>query len=283
MTFRENFVVVIKHNGKILRERTDFVSLPFGSEYSILLKNLEARKAVVQLSIDGEDVIDGNSIIVNPNSKLELKGFMKGNRVTNKFRFIQKTKEIADHRGDRIDDGIVRVEFKFEKKKVTKIVEERRRRRYEWPPYIPQPVCPFCGCWPCCCLKYKKGSPDWTWTCGDSTFGSDIDSNTVFYTASNNATVCGSLSAASFDSFAPEQDEGITVKGSEVRQDFTYGHTDELEEQASVITVVLRGTKNGGTVKKPLTVKEKLTCPTCGRKTKSSIKFCGNCGTYLLK
>ena len=61
-------------------------------------------------------------------------------------------------------------------------------------------------------------------------------------------------------------------------------NTDELEEVASVITVVLRGTntKSGGVVKKPITVKTKLTCPTCGRKAKSTMKYCGNCGTYLI-
>lgn len=281
MTYKENFVVVIKHKGKILRERNDFVSLPFGSEYSILLKNLEGRKAVVRVSVDGDDVLDGNSIIVFPNSKLELKGFMKGSKVTNRFKFIQKTKEIADYRGDRIDDGFVRVEFKFEKKKVTKIVEERRYIWQDvWPPA--HRPCPFCGCDPCRCLRYKKCSPDWTWTCGDLT-SDDIDSSTAFYTASN-ATMCDSLSGGSFDSFAPKQDEGITVKGSEVRQNFIYGYTDELEEVASVITVVLRGTntKSGGVVKKPITVKTKLTCPTCGRKAKSTMKYCGNCGTYLI-
>lgn len=280
MMYKENFVAVIKYNGKILRERNEFVTLPFGSEYSILLKNLEARKAVVKVSVDSEDVLDGNSVIIGANSSMELKGFMKGTRVTNKFKFIQKTKEIADYRGDRVDDGIVRVEFKFEKKRVTKIVEERRHRRYEpWPCYI-HSTCPFCGWEPCRCITYRQPRVgDWTWS-------SDNNSTAGYYNSmsSNVSHDSSTIIGASVKSFnsGPLPDEGITVKGSKTRQDFVYGSTKELEEMPSVIIIRLRGTQNNGTVvEKPLTVKTKLRCPTCGRKSKSTAKYCGNCGTYL--
>ena len=41
MAFKKNMVCSIKANGKILREIDNTVRLPFNSEYSILLKNLE--------------------------------------------------------------------------------------------------------------------------------------------------------------------------------------------------------------------------------------------------
>ena len=40
--------------------------------------------------------------------KLYGKGFMEGMVARNKFRFIEKTKQISDYRGDRVDDGIIR-------------------------------------------------------------------------------------------------------------------------------------------------------------------------------
>lgn len=280
MTYLSNFVAVIKYNGKILRERNDFVTLPFGSEYSILLKNLEARKAVVKLFVDGEDVLDGNSIIIHPNNSMELKGFMKGTRVTNKFKFIQKTEEIVDHRGDKIDDGIIRVEFKFEKKKVTKIVEERRYRRYDPLPWYVYPTCPRCGWWPCVCITHRPSRVgDWMLDDDNNNTGSDC----AYYNMSSNVSY-GSSPTMKCNSFSstPLADEGLTVKGSKTRQDFTYGSTKELEEMPSVIIIRLRGVKRNGTsVRKPLTVKTKLECPTCGRKNKSTNQFCGNCGTFL--
>lgn len=293
MTYRGNFVAVVKHGGKILRERDGAVTLPYGSEYSLLLKNLNSRKAVVKVSIDGQDILSGNSLIVRPNSDMELEGFLKGISTTNKFRFIHKTKKIADYRGDRIDDGLVRIEFKFEKKKVTKIVEEKYYRKY-WPTW-PTPICPWCGRRECNCyervyppffsgsdrIDTLKTTVNWCNSFGESGSSSSGESGSRTSTTKRSPSV--QTFNCSFNSFsAPLDDEGITVKGSRSNQSFNYGYTNELEEQSSVIVIKLRGTKSNGTeVVKPLTVKTRLRCPTCGKRSRSSAKFCVNCGTAL--
>ena len=276
MMYKERFIAVIKYKGKVLRERNDVVSLPFGSEYSLQLKNLESRKAVVEVSVDGEDVLNGHSLIVQPNSTMELKGFMDGMSAKNRFKFIKKTKEIVNHRGDHLDDGIVRVAFRFEKKKVSKIVEETKV--YTYPRVYWDYRCPWCGNWPCTCPKWYSSSPI-------HCFFNDSDSSGGL-SSSNNAdiTTCSvnNFSYTAGDLGAPLDDEGITVKGSKIKQDFVYGSTRELEEDSSVIILRLRGTTQKGTVvKKPVTVRTKLICPTCGRKSKSTKRFCGNCGTCL--
>ena len=114
MVYQNKLVVVVKCNGRVLREQGEFVTLPFGSEYSLLFKNLNSQRAVIEIEIDGEDVLDGNQIVIAANSENEIKGFMKGSNVTNAFKFIQKTQQIADHRGDKIDDGFIRVSYQFE-------------------------------------------------------------------------------------------------------------------------------------------------------------------------
>ena len=111
MTYKDQFVVEVKCRGKILRVKDDAVHLPFGSEYSLYLKNLNSRRASVTISIDGQDVLDNQSLILEPNSSTELEGFLRGTTAKNRFKFINKTKEIQEHRGDKIDDGIIRVEF----------------------------------------------------------------------------------------------------------------------------------------------------------------------------
>jgi hypothetical protein len=106
--YKSNFIVAIKHKGKILRENGDEVYLPFGSQYSILLKNKSSRRSLVSIEVDGENVLAGKSLIISGNTSQEIKGFMRDMSVTNRFKFIHKTKEISDYRGDKIEDGIYR-------------------------------------------------------------------------------------------------------------------------------------------------------------------------------
>ena len=246
MNYKNNFVVAVRDgNGKILREKDGAVFLPFGDEYSILLKNLDSRKAVVDISIDGEDILDKNRLIVDPNSDVELDGFMRGKSATNSFKFIEKTEEIINHRGDRIDDGIIRVNVTFEKH-----VEYKKVVWYE--PYW------YWNDW------HYHWYPPYIITSGSIT------------TANCNTTTNTSLCCA-------DSDEGITVKGSEINQDFVDGYTKLLEEESTVIILRLKGVTNTNKkVEVPLTVSEKIECPTCGRMSKSSSNYCSNCGTFLL-
>jgi len=249
MAYKKNFVVAIKHRGRILRELDEVVTLPFGSEYSILLKNKDSRRATAEIEIDGQDVVDGRSLIVEANTTIELTGFMKGMAVRNRFRFIEKTDKISNYRGDRIDDGLVRVEFRFEK------------REEPIPVYIP-PTNPND-------IIYSAGGP----TCfiGNTLLKSSGGnySNTTFTNCISNSS--------------PVPDDGITVKGSETYQGFTYGSTKELESISTVITLKLRG-KNKKTkkvIKKAIGVKTRLRCTSCGQTSKSSAKYCSGCSTYL--
>jgi len=279
MTYKDHFVVEVKCKGKILRVKDDAVYLPFGSEYSLLLKNLNSKRASVKIHIDGQDVLDYSSLILDTNSSTELKGFLKGSIATNSFKFIKKTKEIQEHRGDKIDDGLIRVEFAFEKPKPKTIIHEDHHHHHHH-------------------HDYWHWWPNWTYTskdindipiarfCDSGTGKSQDGAETVHaYNCSNNMS--RSISNVVEDSLGveslgvPLDEEGITVKGSECYQSFRYGSIGELE-QPEVIIINLKGLKDTGTVvEQPVTVKNKLTCPTCGTKSKSSYKYCPNCGTYL--
>jgi len=247
MMYKNNFIAVIKNEGRILREFNGDVRLPFGSEYSILLKNKDSRKAVVSISIDGKSVTEGR-IIVNGFSDVELFGFLEGTEVRNKFKFIQKTDEIIRHRGDRADDGIVTVEYWFEQKIET-----------TW------------------CNPYP-----YTWTYYNTDQSIPYNSTSGVRGMDNTMTTAYSVSSLISKNISP--DEGITVKGSEVNQNFNYGHTNRLEDQSSVINIILKGHHGYGIepIRVPLTTSQKIQCPTCGRMAKSSVKYCSNCGTYLM-
>ncbi|RKZ10830.1 hypothetical protein DRQ25_01605 [Candidatus Fermentibacteria bacterium] len=257
MTFRNNFVVVVKSKGKVLRDERGYVRLPFGSDYSIVLKNLEGRKAVANVTVDGKRVFGGNEVIVPANNTVEIKGFMgTNNKVRNRFRFIEKTAEISRYRGDRLDDGILRVEFRYE-------------RDYEPVLYVNDNPQPWATTW------YTGGSAgtggaDWTYTSSNSTGNfsgrsskSKSSSVNCFYSNSN--------------------DQGITVNGKPTRQEFDYGNVGSLESSKYVIVIRLKGRrKDGGRVVKPTTTRTKKRCPTCGHGNKSYHKFCYNCSTCLV-
>jgi hypothetical protein len=264
MTFKENFIAVVKVGGRIMRELTaGTVALPFGSEYSLLLKNKESRKAIVGVEIDGKDVLNGRELIINPNSEMELKGFMDGMTAKNAFKFIQKTQEIVDNRGDKVDDGIIRVSFRFEKQVTERTVfHETHITRYH--DYYPWDHWYYPRRWsyyPVTYSNYSLGS------------------------ASGCPTTKGVLMSCSVTPLnsAPLQDEGITVKGSEVNQGFVNGYTAELENNTHVIILRLCGSNSvGAPITTPITVNTVLKCETCGKESKSSAKFCDRCGTALI-
>lgn len=243
--YKQNFVATIKCNGRILREHdNDVVYLPFNAEYSILLKNQDSRKASVNIQVDGKDVLNGNSLIVKGNESQEIKGFMSDMNNTNKFKFINKTEEISKYRGDKIDDGFIRVTFQFEKHKSDPITINKPTWYYD-----PD-------------IRYRGfGDP----------YG--FSSTTMKFTS--NSTYCNAVVTDACD-------DGITVKGSKITQNYNYGNIDSLEPNIYTIVLHLKGeTINKKEIHKPVTIRSKLKCSTCGRENKSMNKFCHNCGTFL--
>ena len=275
MTFKNNMIAVIKGNNKVLREDnssgTQVVTIPFGSDYSILLKNKDARSAVVKVEIDGKDVLSGNQLILKPNTSTELLGYMKDGIVSNRFRFIKKTEEIEQYRGSRVDDGIVRIEFKYEQKQEA-IDIVHYHRYYSYYPYVwNPPIIPY---------------PTVTWGSTSNpinVIASGITGSAVPLVSSINCNLTADANSQHFISSTISSDEGITVSGGkQVQQHFDKGCVGTLEETSHVINILLRGTSEQGTViLEPITVNSKLKCSTCGREWESSYKFCPNCSTSL--
>jgi len=277
MAYKNNLVCVVKCNGKVLREQGEFVTLPFGSEYSLLFKNLNSQRAVLSIEIDGQDVLDGNEIVIASNSERELKGFMKGSNVSHAFKFIQKTQKIADHRGDKIDDGFIRIEYRFELAQPVvyrkTIIHDHHHvdhhHHHTFHSYTPT--------YGSSCRGISKGITGQSVGLSDSNISSSLS-----YDSEPRATgkVESNVTMDSLDASQIQQDEGITVKGSEQNQQFTSTTVGELSEPETII-LRLKGTTSKGKVHVPITIQTKLTCETCGTKSKSSVKFCPDCGTNL--
>jgi hypothetical protein len=270
--FRNNFVVSLKSGEKFFRENEDRVEVPFGTEYSIFLKNLNSRKAVVKVSIDGKSVLDGQSLVIYPNTALELEGYMDGNAAKNKFKFIKMTKKIEDFRGTTPEDGIITVEYDFEKE--LPIKKDVFYVPYTWYHIdYPNPMWTYTG----------TTHTTWGGTGQTGTRGDSLSSRANNINLNNNASIsCYNMSTPTMDStFAPAENEGITVKGSDVNQQFYSTYVGEMENRPTVMSLKMFGISKDNLTGKPIYTKDKKVCPTCGEKNKYYNKCCSCCGTRL--
>jgi len=295
-------VAVLTCNGKILREfrdenGEDVVKMPFDSEYGIRIKNLNSERVSVKVFIEGKDALDNNSSVINPNESHDIEGFMKGSFIKNKFKFIQKTEQISDYRGDNIDDGIVRIEYQFEKpkpikiKKIieeSKIIKEKKEKKYPpydpwrpYPPYDPWRPSPPHDPW----RPYPPYDPWRPYCTLDDTFVSDTTDSKDNFNINSTANVDSILRSINmnYNNFTPKKEEGITTKGSQTNIEYKDVILREMEEVSHVCTIKIVGyNKSNKNISKPITVKNKIQCETCGTKNKSNNKFCSNCGTSLI-
>ena len=294
------FVAVITCNGKILRdfkndEDNYQVKLPFGSEYGIKLKNLNTTRAAFTVYIDGEDALDGTRIILDPNESHNLEGFMKNNSVKNRFKFIEKTKKISEHRGDKIDDGMIRIEYQFEKKPA--VIEKRPIIEPNYPkrPYGDPWIRPFFErtSWSTCDSVDDGDYPGQIRCSNTDMSNADSPKGSLGQESSGIARSMGFASSANDGILRsrrlthnpePENEDGITVKGSQTNINYKTGWLGEMEEVKHVMVLTLSGYKDEGKKKvaQAVTVKQKIECETCGTKNKSSNKFCSDCGTCLV-
>jgi len=279
--YKQKFVAAIKVGGRILRENNpvmmlprdkgSIVQLPFGSEYSILLKNLNTKKARVDITIDGEDVLDGNSLLLDPKETSELKGFMNGNTVKNRFRFIEKTKQISDYRGDRIDDGIIDITFSFEEpvhqstRILRKLLETGKddvwKQPFDYPYIYDKPMYNTSDC-------RGRGIVDTTQIANCILNSSNVSQH---YTENN----------CLYSSCNHINEDGITVKGTQIHEEYDNGFIGRTGEQYNIVLRLIGRNSKNQIIQKPITTKTKLVCETCGTPNKSSKKFCGECGTCL--
>lgn len=279
MMYGNKIAAAIKVNGKVLREFKDTVYVPFGSEYTILIKNLHTQRAVINIFIDGDNVVPGG-LVLNAGQEVDLERSIKNGNLNegNRFKFIERTGAVEDHRGVKLEDGLIRIEHQFEK------------------PYVPPTY--INDHWN---TRYSKGG-DWVVPQGTISTNSynvggvlrsvDISKGeqvkAMATTAVNNYCADNGIVAQSelHDGAATmdwcQNEVGITVPGSRSEQKFQTVHMGVMEaERHNMIIRILGQTANNMPVEQPVTVKAKQKCDTCGHTNKATANFCTKCGTSL--
>lgn len=294
--FNKNLAMAVKVEGKVLREIDGKVYLPFGCEYTLYFKNTSTRRVKIKVTVDGQDAMDGAKLIVNANSTAELKRFMKNGNLNegNSFRFIEKTSKISQHRGDRIEDGLITVEYEFEQERpvitTTTPYWPKGVRGFEHPQYYDNTF--FLADNSVYSNSVHDGQASMDWSDGAST--GPVSLNALSVTRSH---------------AVPQNTAGITAPGSHNTQQFTTSSwymTDpnskasmtielkgEVESDDINVTVHCDGSITASTtgslhinastigVQAPVTIKTKVECTMCGSEYKAGTKFCSECGASL--
>lgn len=292
--YSNKLVASLKANGKILREFKDTVYIPFGSEYSFLLKNLHTTRAVVNIFIDGENVVAGG-LVVDAGREVNLERYIKNGNLSegNRFKFIERTQAIEDGpRGIKLEDGLIRIEFQYEQPRPVLNVTNDFFKQY--PPGVRG------GQWN---NAMYGGTTGISGSAGDrfsvTASGSVSQMNVggalrgVDYSKGESvkATAAAAINAVSPQSNVHDgmatmdcymNEVGITVPGSKSEQKFTEVTMGALEAEKHTIVLKLLGeTPDNKPVLQPVTVERKPECVTCGKKNKAHAKFCTECGTAL--
>jgi hypothetical protein len=271
MMYNQKLVASIKVKGKILREFKDTVYCPFGAEYTILLKNLNTVRAVVNVFVDGENAVPGG-LVIDPGRTVDLERWIKNGNLSegNRFKFIERTDAIEEGpRGIKEEDGLIRVEYQFEIPRpiinVNNIVGSF--------PHYPPGVRSFNVNGTLRSVDYSAGEN--TRAMASTAISDTLKSMNISPTS---ADVHDGM--ATMDSFV--NDVGITVPGSKSTQSFQTTTVGALDP--TIHNIVLRIVGDLGhnkPVEQPVTVKHKPKCVTCGKQNKHDAKFCTECGTAL--
>jgi hypothetical protein len=278
MMYQSKLVASLKANGKILREFKDTVYIPFGSEYSFLIKNLNTTRALVNVFIDGDNIIDGG-LVINAGQEVDLERYVKNGNLKegNRFKFIERTSAVEQHRGVKLEDGVVRIEFQFEKPQQVR-------------PNPFQTNMPIYG-------QYQGVTDKFSLTASGSTnasYSTNVNGMMRGVDFSNGESV-KATAAAAINKVAPQasemhdgmatmdwNDAGITVPGSKSTQAFSTTTMGEMETEKHTIVLKLLGmTAENQAITMPVTVKHKPKCVTCNKQNKATAKFCTECGTAL--
>ncbi len=255
--YKNKFILAIRHNNKILRETKNIVQLPFDSEYSLLLKNENNRRALIKIKIDSEDVLFGSELVLDANSEMNLERFLQNNEYGNKFKFVKlSNNNIKDK--ENPENGLIEADFWLEKDfEFFKIIKEKE--------FVPYPV--YLN-WPWF-KPYEFHRYDWY--SDNSDFTKQFITCNAFFSSKN-------IQTEDISKLNSQENLGATIEGSKSEQKFQNIYTREKDLSTHTqIRLYLRATEN------PLYVEDTKNkfCSQCGKKLQYKDKFCSQCGNNV--
>jgi len=121
-----SFSVTVISGDKPIKEVGGVAVIQFNSEYKLLLKNNNNRRAVARVTIDGTNISSFGDIVVRANGELYLERFITQSMEDGKrFKFVPLDHpEVDDPK--KAENGLIRVEFKLEKNSGVYIIDSNQ-------------------------------------------------------------------------------------------------------------------------------------------------------------
>ncbi len=259
MVYSQRFVACVLVNGEPQRELANgTVPIPFGTEYALRFRNKNARRAVVQIYIDGENV-SGTGYVIDPKGVVDIRRHADKD-VSFKFVSLDSPEAVEHGKNGPNEDklkGVIEARFFLEKEAppAPKVVEHHHHHYPNYPkpwpkPYYP-PYYPLSPLW-----QYE---PTWTqhWLGGSAGSSGSIGSS---FTMSNKVDDaidhtkhsmlrCASVGtpdlhegvvAANFMAQEAPLKDGCTVEGDLTGQTFGLTYVD-LETEYTSVRLFLQG------------------------------------------
>lgn len=221
MAFANQFVVSVLVNGKPQREFPHngqrAVTIPFGSEYKVRLKNQSHRKALVNISIDGASIFSGGKqLILASQQSIDLERFVDDLNGGNKFKFVSRDQAAMEGHFDPTSSemGLLKVEFVPEMEWPTSLLSGHQPRTYDGG------------------ILRSKGIGGVRGNLGDSGYSSNFYCSTNSVGAATNASFAGSI-----------QDLGLTAKNDSVGGTVEGNHSSQQFGESKEFTIWAWGQK----------------------------------------
>jgi len=257
--YNQQFVLAVLKNNSPVREIDGKITLPFGSEYKIRLKNKNNVRAKARVWIDGRQVSGLGDFILHAGETLDLERFLDESMSEgNRFKFVSLSDSRVNDPTDT-ENGIIKVEF---------YLEQINPINLNW--NIPiYPVYP------------SKGPTYPTYPIVDNTGAGGGYRATTTTTFTSNSTLSSTESVAQSNYIASPGQAGATVEGSNSNQRFVEGADFETSTFPTTLTLKIQGPRKRRTPDHGLNPRFlPVYCTGCGiSRVRRSDKFCGACGT----
>lgn len=265
--FKQNTVISIKVGKNFLPDQDSIVKLPFGSEYSILIKNLNNSPIKVRMFIDGNINGPEKGFLIKEKDSFEINSFFNTN---NALKFVNKSKELNKHREENIEDSLIRFEVDILNEKESKnnfsdLAELLKKSQIKKRPFESNK--PWDN-YPKVDLHEHPFLPE-----KNNTFGGNYNPYEQVFCSSIESIYSNESSLIAYSN-----ESGITVPGKKIEKQIVteLNEIKYIKKESLCFIFKLESTNENISFDK-----EKKVCLVCNKKYKSKYNYCPIDGSYL--